>query len=217
MSKDTKQQISDKINSLSGDDTRLAELLSYSIGRLCLISEKFGGSWKDDLAKINADHVVDWLKDALINDAAWLRNVDEQNRPNKLIEFSDFNIIIQEVNKTFILSLLDNKHIQMVKNGFFDINDLPERLKLSGSLNLEHTGITSLPEGLEVKGHLDLEGTHIKSLPDDLKVGGNLNIQNTRITSLPNNLKVGGNLNIQNVRITQLPSGLEVGGSLYPY
>ena len=35
------------------------------------------------------------------------------------------------------------------------INDLPESLSFSGSLDLEGTGITSLPDGLSVGGYLD--------------------------------------------------------------
>ena len=104
MNKAINRQISDTITSLGGGNARLAELLSYCIGRLCLKSVKAGDSWEYDLAKIDVDHVVDWLKAALINDVDWLKNVDDQNRPKKLMKFGDFNSVIQEADKAMLKS-----------------------------------------------------------------------------------------------------------------
>ena len=64
-------------------------------------------------------------------------------------------------------------------------------IKVSRSLNLRGTTITSLPDNLSVGRSLDLEGTKIISLPDNLSVGGYLDLRYTNITSLPDNLIVG--------------------------
>ena len=49
---------------------------------------------------------------------------------------------------------------------------LPDDYVVSGSLNLEGTGITALPEGLTVGGYLDLEGTGVTNIPASAKIGG---------------------------------------------
>ena len=115
MNDDTSQQILDNITSLSGGNICLSELLAYCIGRLCLRSTKTSGNWKHDLSKIDVGHVVDWLKVALINDAEWLKNVDGQNRPKKLMKFGDFNSVIQEADKAMLLSAQRNKNIQLIE------------------------------------------------------------------------------------------------------
>jgi len=67
---------------------------------------------------------------------------------------------------------------------------------LSGSLDLEGTGITSLPDNLSVGGYLDLEDTKITSLPDNLSVGGSLYLRGTGIRKkdIPKTVKVKGNI-----------------------
>jgi hypothetical protein len=95
-----------------------------------------------------------------------------------------------------------------------NITSLPNNLKVGGSLDLSDTNITSLPDNLEVGGILNLRGTKITSLPDNLEIGSSLGLNGTKITSLPDNLKVGGTLNLSGTNITSLPSNLKVGGTL---
>lgn len=45
------------------------------------------------------DHIVDWLKAALVNDAPWLRNVDDKGRPKKLMKFGTLDAIVREADK----------------------------------------------------------------------------------------------------------------------
>jgi len=81
-------------------------------------------------------------------------------------------------------------HLVTIDGKKYDVNNLPENLKVSGRLSLYRTPITSLPKGLEVGGSLDLSYTKITSLPAGLKIGGYLDLNNTPITSLPDDLKV---------------------------
>ena len=61
--------------------------------------------------------------------------------------------------------------------------------KITGSLYLQDTKITSLPDNLTVGGSLDLRGTAITSLPDNLTVGGYLYLRGTAITKSPKTIK----------------------------
>ena len=81
-------------------------------------------------------------------------------------------------------------HLVTIDGKKYDLNNLPENLKVSGRLSLYRTPITSLPKGLEVGGSLDLSYTKITSLPAGLKIGGYLDLSYTKITSLPDDLKV---------------------------
>jgi len=95
------------------------------------------------------------------------------------------------------------------------ITELPDNLKVGGSLYLYNTPITKLPDNLKVGGNLNLYDTEITKLPDNLKVGGYLDLRYTPITELPDNLEVGEDLDIQNTPITKLPDNLKVGGRIY--
>jgi len=168
-----------------------------------------------------------WAKIALLVDSKgkktyWdVLDKDHESVPKEL-KIPNF-----KVEKAVHLVTLDGKK--------YDVNNLPENLKVSGflhlvgtaitslpaglkvggDLNLGYTKITSLPAGLTVGGYLYLVGTKITSLPAGLKVGGNLDLNHTPITSLPAGLKVGGRLDLSYTKITSLPAGLKVGGNLY--
>ena len=105
-------------------------------------------------------------------------------------------------------------HLVTIDGKKYDLNNLPENLKVSGNLNLRNTPITSLPAGLQVDGYLSLEGTKITELPAGLQVDGYLYLYGTAITSLPAGLTVGGGLSLRGTPITSLPAGLQVDGYL---
>ncbi|MCV9964144.1 PcfJ domain-containing protein [Pararhizobium sp. BT-229] len=44
-------------------------------------------------------HISDWLKAALVNDAPWLRNVDDKGRPKKLMKFGSLDAMVREADK----------------------------------------------------------------------------------------------------------------------
>jgi len=123
-----------------------------------------------------------WAKVALLVDSAgkktyWdVLDKDHESVPKEL------KIPKFKVEKAVHLVTIDGKK--------YDVNNLPENLKVSGRLSLYRTPITSLPKGLEVGGSLDLSYTKITSLPAGLKIGGYLDLNNTPITSLPDDLKV---------------------------
>ena len=80
---------------------------------------------------------------------------------------------------------------------FWDIKavtELPNNLKVLGSLNLRNSGVTKLPKGLEVEDWLCISDTEIEELPEDTKFGGSLYVSNMKKPfSFPKVLKVNGN------------------------
>jgi hypothetical protein len=52
--------------------------------------------------------------------------------------------------------------------------ELPNGLKVGGSLDLSWSTIQSLPSGLEVGGSLYLTGSLVRALPADLEVSGEI-------------------------------------------
>ncbi len=49
-------------------------------------------------------HVVDWLRAAIRNNEPWLKNVDDQGRPKKLMKFSSLDQIVAEADKAMRLA-----------------------------------------------------------------------------------------------------------------
>jgi hypothetical protein len=110
-----KHQIMQKIASLSGGDNQLCDLLSYCVGRLCLKSSKHSADWLSELNSIDVPHVVDWLKAAIINDDAWLKNVDDKNRPKKLMKFGSFEDVQKEADKAMLRANQQNNDIKLIE------------------------------------------------------------------------------------------------------
>ena len=61
-------------------------------------------------------------------------------------------------------------------------------------LYLSDTKITQLPDNLKVRGTLHISNTPITTLPNNLTVGIDLYADRTKIASIPNNLKIGENI-----------------------
>lgn len=49
-------------------------------------------------------HIADWLAAALVNDEAWLRDLDEQGRPKKLVKLGSLERVTKEVDKAMLLA-----------------------------------------------------------------------------------------------------------------
>ena len=119
-----------------------------------------------------------------------------------------------------------------------DITELPDNLKVLGSLDLRQSGITKLPKGLEVERSIDISGTAIEELPEDTKFGVSLLINNMKKPfSFPKVVKVNGYFDCRITTIKRmseeiyvkwgcdlvgstfdkLPSVMEVGEGLFLY
>ncbi len=84
------------------DDEQLRLLLTYCVGRLMLRDGDAQGSLLHTTSSGQLRHIRDWLKAAIANDEAWLKNVDEFQRPKKLMKFSTIEGIVKEANKAML-------------------------------------------------------------------------------------------------------------------
>lgn len=89
------------------DDMRVLELLELSLGRVLANAGKDGSFVFDLVNGQQATHITDWLTAAVVNDEEWLRNVDENDRPKKLMKFGDVASIVREADKA--MAKLANK------------------------------------------------------------------------------------------------------------
>lgn len=86
------------------DNERVRLLLTYSVGRLMLRNARQHKPLHDGIGSLlDVMHVTDWLSSAVINEAPWLDNRDDQGRPKKLLKFASFEQIMQEANKAMLI------------------------------------------------------------------------------------------------------------------
>lgn len=89
-----------KLAPFHGADERLGGLLALCVGRLMLKAARGGQDWHGICRIEDIGHVADWIKAAVVNDAEWLRNVDEQGRPKKLLKFGTMEDLLKEADKS---------------------------------------------------------------------------------------------------------------------
>ncbi len=90
----------------------------------------------------DTDHILDWLVSSVLEDAGWLRNVDDQGRPKKLMKCSTFADLEREADKA-----MDRKNAQAAKALGPDdeqhVADLEERFRLVRLLTPEALDLES--------------------------------------------------------------------------
>ena len=74
-------------------------------------------------------HIVDWLRAALANNEPWLKNVDDQGRPKKLMKFGSVDAILHEADKAMLKAAQrlkgvklvdgDEEFVEMLDDGFY--------------------------------------------------------------------------------------------------
>lgn len=141
---------------------RLWPLVEASVGRIAAnklrsqnawmeaegldVSDPLYGDMSVRLEMMSADaydHVLDWLRASLITEAAWLRNIDEQGRPRKLLKCSRYDDLVREADKSMdrlnaqrakALCPDDEEHVADLAEGFRLVRLLtPEALDLESS------------------------------------------------------------------------------------
>ena len=91
------------------------------------------------------------------------------------------------------------------------VTELPDNLKVLGSLDLRQTSITKLPKGLEVERTIDISETDIEELPKDTKFGANLLINNMKKPfSFPEVVKVNGYFDCRVTIIKRMPEEIYI-------
>lgn len=92
--------VAEKLKPFHGTDERLGVLLALCVGRLMLKAARGGHDWHGICRNEEIGHVADWLKAAVVNEAAWLGNVDEHGRPLKLLKFGTMNRLLKEADRS---------------------------------------------------------------------------------------------------------------------
>jgi hypothetical protein len=106
------------------DDERVRLLLTYCVGRLMLRNARQRKPLQDGIGTLlDVMHVTDWLSAAVINEAPWLANTDDEGRPKKLLKFSSFEQIRREADKAML--------IEARKAGVIDIAEGDEELVMT--------------------------------------------------------------------------------------
>ena len=142
----------------------------------------------------------------------------KQNRPpiqryiNLLIPYIRASGMTVDMNAIPVSHL---GHVIDVDGEWHAIENLPEGLKVKGSLDLDDTPIAALPDNLTVRGDLYLDRTPITALPKGLTVDRRLFLRRTSIVTLPEDLSVGEGIYLSNSKIAVLPDGLTFSGDLY--
>jgi hypothetical protein len=80
-------------------DGRVQLLLTYCLGRLFMKELGKGGDWRALAASVDERHIADWLRAAVVNGDPWLANVDELDRPRKLMKFGSVEQVAAEADK----------------------------------------------------------------------------------------------------------------------
>ncbi|MCZ7862476.1 PcfJ domain-containing protein [Agrobacterium salinitolerans] len=96
--------LSRRMNEISDGDQRLLRLLNLSVSRVLL---RYVDRSEPNVSAglvvtrhvLAIYHVRDWLKASLVNDVPWLRNLDDKERPKKLMKCRDLEDLVREADK----------------------------------------------------------------------------------------------------------------------
>ncbi|MCZ7862474.1 PcfJ domain-containing protein [Agrobacterium salinitolerans] len=88
------------IESSSQGNPELHRLLEISLLRIARKATKRPSASLSPFFEL--DHVVDWLKAALVNGAPWLRNLDAHGRPKKLMKFGSLDAMKREADRDML-------------------------------------------------------------------------------------------------------------------
>lgn len=94
----------------AGGHAAVERLLDLSIGR---IYRRDPGGFKVDEETLR--HVADWLRAAISNDEPWLKNVDDQGRPKKLMKFGSVDAVAREADKAMLKASQRLKGVKLVE------------------------------------------------------------------------------------------------------
>lgn len=102
-SNDPRMELSERLSRHVGgfEDPRLASYLALSAGRVMLNAARRGGDWLG-VTDEKLRHIADWLKAEIRKDASWMKNVDDKDRPKKLMKFSTIDDIVSEADKAML-------------------------------------------------------------------------------------------------------------------
>jgi hypothetical protein len=110
-----KAAVADRLAPFCEDNPALAKLLGWSLGRVLVKAGKQQLDWNALASFEDITHIADWLKAALVNNEDWLKNVDQEGRPAKLLKFGSVEQIKQEADKAMAKAVSRMASVQVVE------------------------------------------------------------------------------------------------------
>ncbi|MCS4089731.1 PcfJ domain-containing protein [Rhizobium sp. BK176] len=97
-----KYNISETLLRLTDNDD-VARLAVIGIGRVLFRHHKKDGNWGDvfDAYLVEIRHIIDWLASSLVDGDEWLKRVDAEDRPLKLMKMHSIDQLKAEADKAF--------------------------------------------------------------------------------------------------------------------
>lgn len=146
-------------------------LVELSIGRIALKEFRKDRGWRDSVEPGDLQHVVDWLKSSIRDEAPWLANVDEQGRPRKIMKAGSLEALCREADKQMRRKL--NVH-PGDKLGSDDVETFSDdggefhlvQLKTSAALKSESIAMRHCVGHGAYDEHLETDDYHLLSLRD---------------------------------------------------
>lgn len=96
------------------------QLLMLSLGRVWFKHMKSATQFLDVPGTVQMmafyaqlGHIADWIDAAVMNDEPWLKNVDAQGRPKKLMKFSTLDQIIREADKAMLKAAQKGRGVRL--------------------------------------------------------------------------------------------------------
>lgn len=100
----------------SNDDDRVVELFNGTMERILTKDHKRNPNWLQDYAEAHSEghlsHIADWLRAAVVNNDAWLEQVDDKGMPKKLMKCGDIARLMAEADKAMRKA---NQRIEVVQ------------------------------------------------------------------------------------------------------
>jgi hypothetical protein len=148
-------------------------LIEISIGRIALKEFRKDCGWMGTVENGDLHHVVDWIKSSIQNDAEWLKNVDDQGRPRKIMKAGTLEALCREADKQMRRKL---NIAQGAKLGPNDVETFSEdggdfylvQLKTSAALRVESVAMRHCVGHGAYDEHLNTDDYYLLSLRDKL-------------------------------------------------
>ncbi|MCS4090235.1 PcfJ domain-containing protein [Rhizobium sp. BK176] len=87
---------------VSEGDEKIFHLLMCCVGRILAKERRRGGHQVVEPSGRAIRHIVDWMRAAIVRDAAWLSNLDEKGRPKKLLKYPTVDALVAEVDRDML-------------------------------------------------------------------------------------------------------------------
>ncbi len=113
---DVQIEIADYLTPFCGDNERLNELLTISVGRVLLNAANKSHPWRNLTSTAEISHIRDWLEASIMNEEPWLKIQDTKGRPKKLLKFSTVADITKEANKAMLKAAQKLRDVQTTED-----------------------------------------------------------------------------------------------------